>query len=246
MVAIWWAWIDTAWITNWLDPRRPAVRMLLFALMLGGLVMSSSIPRAFEDRALAIRAGLCRRCTITRNLFMLWSRQAPRPPATTATSSASRPGTRPAAPFWILGCFVDEPIKPSRSLGARGRHRVASPRSLGFWVPGLGPVDDRGLGRRRRSYGRTLRPVRHHCARRVDPDHRRVLRRSRLEPQTVAAFVVSFVGSVAMWTVYFNIGAERSSHAIATSDDPRRARAQRLYLPAYPDRRRHHRRCGRR
>ncbi len=20
MVAVWWAWIDTAWITNWLDP----------------------------------------------------------------------------------------------------------------------------------------------------------------------------------------------------------------------------------
>lgn len=54
MIAVWWAWIDTAWITNWLDPRRPAVRLLLFALMLAGLVMSSSIPRAFEDRGLSL------------------------------------------------------------------------------------------------------------------------------------------------------------------------------------------------
>src|SRR3954462_802804 len=48
MIAVWWAWIDTAWITNWLDPERPAVRMLLFALMLAGLVMSAAIPKAFE------------------------------------------------------------------------------------------------------------------------------------------------------------------------------------------------------
>src|SRR5258708_39160046 len=32
--AVWWAWIDTAWMTNWLDPERSPVRMLLFALML--------------------------------------------------------------------------------------------------------------------------------------------------------------------------------------------------------------------
>ena len=42
---------------------------------------------------------------------------------------------------------------------------------------------------------------------------------------TIAAFVVSFVGSVAMWTVYFNIGAERASRQIASSDDPGRWRA---------------------
>src|SRR5499426_2596352 len=52
MLAVWWAWIDTAWITNWLDPEKPAVRLMLFALMLAGLVLSSSIPRAFEDRGL--------------------------------------------------------------------------------------------------------------------------------------------------------------------------------------------------
>jgi len=36
------------------------------------------------------------------------------------------------------------------------------------------------------------------------------------------AFLVAFVGSVAMWAVYFNIGAERSSRLIASSDDPGR------------------------
>jgi low temperature requirement protein LtrA len=41
-------------------------------------------------------------------------------------------------------------------------------------------------------------------------------------PMTIAAFLVAFVGSVAMWWIYFNIGAERGSAQIANSDDPGR------------------------
>ena len=26
MLALWWAWIDNAWLTNWLDPERAPVR----------------------------------------------------------------------------------------------------------------------------------------------------------------------------------------------------------------------------
>src|SRR5678815_1961245 len=50
MLAVWWAWIDTAWITNWLNPERTAVRLMLFGLMLAGLVLAVSIHKAFEDR----------------------------------------------------------------------------------------------------------------------------------------------------------------------------------------------------
>ena len=38
----------------------------------------------------------------------------------------------------------------------------------------------------------------------------------------ICAFVGAFVGSVAMWWIYFNIGAERGSHQIAHSADPGR------------------------
>ncbi|MDP2764252.1 MAG: low temperature requirement protein A, partial [Brevundimonas sp.] len=50
--ALWWAWINTSWITNWLNPERPLVRLMLFALMGAGLVMSTSLPRAFGDLGL--------------------------------------------------------------------------------------------------------------------------------------------------------------------------------------------------
>ena len=49
-----------------------------------------------------------------------------------------------------------------------------------------------------------------------------------------------------MWVIYFNIGAERASRLIASSERSRTAGAQRLHLSPHPDRRRHHRRRGRR
>src|ERR1700742_5354520 len=51
-LSVWWLWVYTAWVTNWLNPEKTPVRLLLFALMLGGLVLSTSIPKAFESRGL--------------------------------------------------------------------------------------------------------------------------------------------------------------------------------------------------
>src|ERR1700691_2780512 len=51
-LSVWWLWVYTAWITNWLNPEKTPVRALLFVLMLGGLVLSTSIPKAFESRGL--------------------------------------------------------------------------------------------------------------------------------------------------------------------------------------------------
>ena len=51
-LAVWWVWVFTTWITNWLDPEQTPVRLLLFAMMLGGLVLSTSIPTAFDGRGL--------------------------------------------------------------------------------------------------------------------------------------------------------------------------------------------------
>jgi low temperature requirement protein LtrA len=51
-LAVWWVWVYTTWVTNWLNPELTPVRILLFLLMLGGLVLSTSIPTAFEGRGL--------------------------------------------------------------------------------------------------------------------------------------------------------------------------------------------------
>jgi len=46
-----------------------------------------------------------------------------------------------------------------------------------------------------------------------------------------AAFTIAFVGSVAMWWIYFNIGAERATqHILASADPGRVARLAYTYL----------------
>src|SRR6187431_61943 len=48
LLAVWWVWIYTSWVTNWLDPERLPVRACLLVLLVAGLVMSASIPHAFD------------------------------------------------------------------------------------------------------------------------------------------------------------------------------------------------------
>ena len=33
LLAVWWVWIYTSWVTNWLDPERAHVRLMLIILM---------------------------------------------------------------------------------------------------------------------------------------------------------------------------------------------------------------------
>src|ERR1044072_5060180 len=72
LLAVWWAWIDTAWITNWLDPHKPLVRLMLFVLMALGLVMSSSLPEAFGERGFAFTVAFVV-FQLGRTLFTLWA-----------------------------------------------------------------------------------------------------------------------------------------------------------------------------
>src|SRR3569832_2483012 len=51
-LAVWWVWVYTAWVTNWLNPELTPVRVMRFLMMLGGLVLSTTIPAAFEGRGL--------------------------------------------------------------------------------------------------------------------------------------------------------------------------------------------------
>jgi low temperature requirement protein LtrA len=54
LVMVWLVWAYTTWVTNWLDPERIAVRLLLLALVPGSLVMSAALPDAFGNRGLAV------------------------------------------------------------------------------------------------------------------------------------------------------------------------------------------------
>lgn len=227
-VGVWWVWIYTSWITNWLDPERLPVRLMLFALMLAGLLLSSSIPKAFGAHGYAF-AGAYVAMQVGRTLFMLWAA------AHAGDRNLGRNFQRIAVwlslsgAVWIAGAFAE----PQARLGWWALAlaiELVSP-SVYFWVPGLG-----------RSRTLDWNIDGHHLAERCALFIIIALGESLLVTgatfaerewgaATVAAFLAAFFGSVAMWWMYFDTGASRATHRFVHSDDPGRiARLAYTYL----------------
>jgi low temperature requirement protein LtrA len=217
LMAVWWAWIYTSWVTNWLDLERTPVRLLLMVLMLVGLVLSMSIPMAFGARSLSFALAYAS-LQVGRSLFTLWAvkgharnrRNFQRITAWLAL----------AAVFWIGGGIAGGDLQVVLWIVALAIEYIAP--AAGFWTPGLGGsttsdwdvegghIAERcglfiiiALGESILVTGATFGEM-------------------SWSAETTAAFVVDFVGSVAMWWIYFDTGAERGSRKIASSDDPGR------------------------
>jgi low temperature requirement protein LtrA len=227
LIAVWWSWIDTAWITNWLDPEKPAVRLMLFALMLAGLVMAAAIPKAFEDRAVAF-AGAYVAMQLIRNLFMLWATRR-HDPANFRNFRRILVWHLAGAVFGIAGIFFSDLQRLELWTVAAAIETIGP--MAGFWVPGL-----------RQSTTADWVVEGGHLAERCGLFIIIALGESVLitgasfadlpwSPVNAAAFTVAFINSAALWAVYFNIGAERGSRQIASSDDPGRlARSGYTYM----------------
>ncbi len=70
--ALWWAWVSTTWVTNWLDPVKLPVRGAVVALGFVALVMSVSIAEAFGDRAWAFALSYVV-LQVGRTGFIVWA-----------------------------------------------------------------------------------------------------------------------------------------------------------------------------
>lgn len=218
LIALWWAWINAAWVTNWLDPSRPAVRMMLFALMLAGLVFSAALPKAFEDRAPAVALGYVAMHVI-RDGVMLWALYR-HDKVNFRNFVRISAWHLAAAPFWLAGCYGDATWRLQIWTLAAAIETAAP--ILGYWLPWLG-----------RSVTTDWAVAGAHMAERCGLFIIIALGESILitgatfatldwTAENVAAFLVAFIGSVTLWAVYFNIGAERASRQIETSSDPGR------------------------
>src|SRR6185437_14924717 len=134
MLAVWWLWIFTAWITNWLDPEQRPVRVMLFVLMAAGLVLSASIPQAFGSRGLAFALAYVF-MQIGRSLFMLWTlgRHDARNFRNFQRILTWFIG---AAVFWIAGGLAEGDKRLVLWAIAIGIEYLMP--AAGMWVPGLG------------------------------------------------------------------------------------------------------------
>jgi low temperature requirement protein LtrA len=226
-LAVWWVWVFTSWITNWLNPEKTPVRLLLFAMMLGGLVLSTSIPAAFEARGLWFAIAYAA-MQVGKTIF-LWVSTPPSRPRTRMNAVRIAAWLSMSAIFWIAGgvmegqsrlvlwaiALVIEYISPAV--------RFWIPRygasSVADWVIEGGHMAERcalfiiiALGESIVVIGATFAEL-------------------TWTTENVLAFASAFVGSLAMWWIYFHIGAEAGSEQISKSSEPGRlARLAYTYL----------------
>lgn len=216
--AVWLGWQYTAWVTNWFDPETLQIRLMLFAIMAAGLVMSAALPQAFEGLGLVF--ALCYvAIQVGRTVFVLIS---------LGSKHTLAPNFRRilgwvciSAVFWIAGAMAEGHAR--LALWALAVACEYFSPMTGFRLPGLGrsatsdwTIEGGHLAERCQLFmivalgesilvtGATLS---HH---------------EHWDAPTLIAFFVAFLGSLAMWWVYFDTSSKDGSHAIAHSDDPGR------------------------
>ena len=138
LAMVWQLWAYTTWVTNWLDPDRFPVRLLLLALMVISLVMSAALQSAFTDSGLLVGSSYAV-MQIGRSIFAVWALRG-QPLAANfqrilawccvsgalAVSGGLTAGVLPRALLWLAAVGVD-------LLGG----------AVGFWTPGLGSTPTR-------------------------------------------------------------------------------------------------------
>jgi low temperature requirement protein LtrA len=217
LMAVWTAWIYNAWFTNWFDPDRRVVRLVLLGVMLASLLMSASLPEAFGERGLVFAAAYVT-MQVGRTVFVI-------------AALGEDPGLRrnfqrilswlvASGLLWLAGGLAQATAREALWLAAVVADFTAP--ACGFYTPGLG---------RSRTTDWTITGG--HMAERCQLFVIIALGESLLvtgttfgelplSAVTVAALVVAFAGSVALWWVYFDRSAEDAGEVIARSADPGR------------------------
>jgi low temperature requirement protein LtrA len=226
-LGVWWLWVYTTWFTNWLNPELTPVRILLFALMLAGLVLSTSIPEAFESRGLWFALAYSS-IQVGRTIFLLAS--------TPSGGTAERMNAlrmlvwlAMSAVFWMAGGFAHGQSRLVLWAVALGIEYLSP--AVRFWVPkyGASSVADwviEGGHMAERSAGFIIIALGESIV---------VIGATFADlvwtTENVVAFASAFVGSIAMWWIYFHKGAEAGSEQISKSSEPGRlARLAYTYL----------------
>src|SRR6202163_353749 len=134
LLSVWWVWVYTSWITNWLNPEQTPVRVMLFALMLGGLVLSTSIPKAFESRGLWFASAYAA-MQVGKTVFLWLSTPRIR---TSARLNAMRitAWLSVSAIFWIAGGFAQGHARLVLWALALAIEYISP--AVQFWVPKYG------------------------------------------------------------------------------------------------------------
>ena len=215
--AVWWSWMYTTWATNWIDPDRGINRMMLGAVMLGSLLLAAAIPQALAGSGLMFAASyvaiqLGRSLYVSRVMAMenaLGSRNMLR---VTVWFAAT-------APLWLWGALQDDALVRIGLWSAALAIEYTGPFAQ-FRTPGLG-----------RSHVEDWAISGSHMAERcglfiiialgeglviTGATYAAAKGQSGLD----LALLNAFLGSFAMWWLYFDIGAKRGAQHIEQHEVP--------------------------
>jgi low temperature requirement protein LtrA len=199
LIALYWAWNYTTWMTNWFDPDTVPVRLVLVFVMLASLLMAVAIPDGFGDQALLFAcayAGL----QIGRNAFVV----AVTPPGQFNQNFRQILAWSVfSAPLWVAGGIVDaEGLRWGLWLGALALD-LAAPL-LTYWVPGVGAtpmsqwqIEGAHFGERFQLFVIIVLGETVVLAGATASDQ-------GLSLDIVAALLLAFLSSTALWWLYFD------------------------------------------
>jgi low temperature requirement protein LtrA len=216
--ALWWAWVSTTWVTNWLDPVKLPVRGAVIALALVSFVMSIAIAEAFGDRAWTFAVAFVV-LQLGRTGFIVW-----------ATARHDRAVSRDflcilvwmtaGAVLWITGAVLPLAVQLPFWAAALGLELIGT--VLGYPVPGLGRVKIASWD--------VSGP---HIAERTALFVLIALGEGLLvtgfafvamesSPEGIVAMVAAFVAAASCWWIYFDHGERIGAEAIEAADEPGR------------------------
>jgi low temperature requirement protein LtrA len=215
LLVVWWGWNYTTWMTNFVDPESPAVRVVLLLVMLASLLMSIAIPEAFGDRA-ALFAIAYVAMQVIRNAFMAWATPAGSAPR--RTFSGILIWSLATGALFVAGAFLPPAARNVVWVVALVGD-FAGPAAR-YWVPGRAQqvtTADWGVDP-------------HHFSERFQLFIIIALGESivvtgataaglEMDAATAAAVAVAFVGSAALWWLYFDRVAALAGSRLASAED---------------------------
>lgn len=225
--ALWWVWIYTAWVTNWLNPEKVPVRLCMLSLMALGVVLALSLSNAFGYLGLVF-AGTYVTMQVGRTVFLLWAfKHGDR--AMVKNFKRTLLWLILSGFFWIAGAVVSGNWRVNLWLIAL-LIEVISP-IIYFWVPGMG---------RSRISDWTVSSS--HFAERCGLFVIIALGESFLlvgttftkqdwQIDAALGMALTLVGNMVLWWLYFDSGAQRAHEQLVKSSEPgQQARSAYTYL----------------
>lgn len=226
--AVWLGWQYTCWVTNWFDPETPRIRGLIFAVMLAGLIMASAIPGAFGERALIFAVAYVA-IQVGRTAYIAWELGPDHP--LSANYRRMLGWVSISAVFWIAGAFASHEARMALWAVAVACEYISP--MFGFTLPGFGrsktsdwTIEGGHLAERCQLFcivalGETVLATGATMA-----------GAETWNMAILSALLATFLGTLAMWWLYFGTSSKDATDAITHSDDPGRIGAYFHYIHA--------------